>query len=120
MHQMGCAVVALDVVPTRCIDRRVELGGLELLIERAAENCALGILAHGIHRERPAVALNRTGVADLTSGLDVEGILSQHQLDPGALLPEGENVGVRLGGLVADEALLPALDRPPPIALAGP
>ncbi len=62
-----------------------------------ADDGALGILSHAINRQRPPVAAERAGVAHLTTGLDVERVLAEHDLDPWSLLTEGENIGVRLG-----------------------
>ena len=113
VHEMRGAVVALDVVPPRRIDRRVRRIGIEGLLERAANDGALGILSDGIHRQRPTVTAERTDIADLATGLDVERVLVEHDLDPWPLLTEREDVGVRLGARIADELLLSPFDGAP-------
>ena len=46
VHQMGRAVVALDIVAPGCVDRGVERRRLELRGKRSAHDRALGVLAH--------------------------------------------------------------------------
>ena len=79
----------------------------------AADHRALGVLPHRVHLQAPALASERADVTHLPAGLGVEGVLLQHQLDPWTLLAEGQHVGVGLGGVVPDEALLAPLDAAP-------
>src|SRR4051812_37573766 len=116
VHQVSGTVVPLDVLAPRSVDSSVHRRGLECVTQRAAQYRALGILTDRVDVESPPVAGDRTGVADLTTGLDIEGIFPQKQVKPEALLPEGEHVSVGLGACVPNEPLLAALHAAP---LAG-
>src|SRR4051812_39812920 len=78
VDQVRGAVIALDVVAPGGIDRRMERLRLESIGKGSTDHRPLGVLANHVHRERPALPGQRTGVTHLSARFDVERVFLQH------------------------------------------
>src|SRR5918994_1933332 len=113
VHQMGGAVVPLDVLTAGRLDPGLQRRGLELLAKGPADHGSLCVLANGVYLEGQPWCRHFSDVAYLATRLRVKGILLQHQLHSGTILPEREHIGVGLRGAVAYKLLLAPLDGAP-------
>ena len=90
-------MVAFDIAAPRLVDLRERGRRLERLTECPDDGAAAIDFVDAFDRQLPAVAGDHTGVTDLTTGLRVERILLENQLELIARLPKRDRLRLRFG-----------------------
>src|SRR5688500_10327247 len=115
MDQVRGAVIPLDVPAPGGLDGREHRSRVEA-VRGPPYGRALLVLSNRSHVEAPALAAHRPDIAHLPTRFGIERVLAEAQLELRSRLAEGEDIALRLRGVVSDETLLAAADVPP---LAG-
>ena len=97
MHQMRRGVVAFDIAAPRFVDLRDRGRRLERLTECPHDGAPAIDFVDAFDRQLPAVARDHAGVTDLATGLRVERILLENQLELVAGLPKRDRLRLRFG-----------------------
>src|SRR5688572_31162195 len=109
MDQVRGAVIPLDVPTPGGLDGREHRSRVEA-VRGPAYDRALLVLSNRSHVEAPALAAHRPDIAHLPTRFGIERVLAEAQLEVWPRLAEGEDIALRLRGVVSDETLLAAAD----------
>src|SRR5579859_5435181 len=120
VHQVRGGMIALDIAAARFVDLRDGQRRLERLTERADHGVLAVDLFDALDGQLPTVAFHDTGVTYLATGLGVERVLLENDLELITCLPERDGLGFGFGRFVTDPFLLAFRFQLDPLAASAP